>query len=287
MSAKKKVGLVLEGGGMKGMFTAGVLDFFLEQGFEFGEIIGVSAGAIHAASFLSGQKHRSRDITLKFIKDKRYCSVDSLLRTGDLFNAKFAYYDVPDKYFPFDRKTFKANKSKMVVVATGIETGRPEYFYVDNFDGDEVEILRASASIPMLSNDVEIGGRKYLDGGMSDSIPLKKIEADGFVKNVVVLTKSKGYRKRKSKSYLAMKKRYKMYPGIVEAVRVRHVEYNATVDYIEEQEAAGKILVLRPANDSVKRLEKNKDKLEALYNEGYETAKRMLPALRECLGFSS
>ena len=281
--AQHKVGLVLEGGGMKGLFTAGVLDFFLEKNLEFGEIIGVSAGAIHAVGFLSKQKRRSLDITLRFVNDKRYCSLSSLRKTGDLFNAKFAYYEIPEKYFPFDHDTFMQSKTRVFAVATNIDTAEAEYLQIKDLRTDDIEALRASASIPMLSNDVEYRGEKYLDGGVSDSIPLKQLEADGHPKNIVVMTKSANYRKKPSKTHLAMKKRYRNCPELIERVKNRHTEYNACLDYLNKQEKSGKIFVIRPSNDDTKRIEKDTAKLQKLYDEGYNTAKKLYPKLKQFL----
>ena len=265
---------------MKGMFTAGVVDFFIEKGLEFGEIIGVSAGAIHATSLLAKQKFRSRDITLTFINDKRYCSIRSLLRTGDLFNADFAYREIPKKYFPFDHDTFEQSRTKLFAVAARVEDGEPAYLRIRNLRGDGVEALRASASIPMISRNVAYRGKEYLDGGVSDSIPLKKIEKDGYKKNIVVLTKSPGYRKRQSKSYLAMKGRYKNSPKLVERVKNRHIEYNETMTYVEKREQEGRAFVIRPSTDDIKRIEKDTAKLGSLYDEGYATAKKLWPKLK-------
>ena len=273
------IGLLLEGGGLKGIFTAGVLDYFLEKELEFGEIIGNSAGAIQGCSFLSKQKYRSRDITLKFINDKRYYSWKSWRTTGDLFNARFAYYDIPEIHFPFDHKTFNKSKTKFLVVVTDIVKGKPKYIHIKNFDNGEIEALRASASLPMISNNVKFRGKEYLDGGLSDSLPLKKLESEGYEKNVVILTKALGHKKKKSKLYLLAKRRYKNYPKLVDRIKNRYQDYNAALEYVQEKEKEGKAFIIRPTIDHVKRLEKNVSKLQLAYEDGYETAKRVYPEL--------
>jgi len=279
-----KVGLVLEGGGMRGMFTAGVLDYFLEKELEFAGIIGVSAGCIHACSFIAKQKNRSREITLEFIHDKRYCSLKSLRQTGDLFNTQFVYHDIPKKYYPFDNETFNKSKSKFWVCATDIVKGKPKYFQVKTFANGEIDIIRASSSLPMISNIVKYQGKEYLDGGATDSIPIKKMESMGYEKNVVILTRVKGYRKRPSRSYLAMKKRYKKYPNFINAIKNRHINYNETMDYLEKQRDAGKLFMIEPERKlKVRRIEKNKSRLEESYNEGYQTAKRVYDDLMKFL----
>jgi len=278
----EKVGLVLEGGGMRGMFTAGVLDFFLDEGLEFPCIVGVSAGAIHACSFLSKQKYRSRDITLKYINDKRYCSFRSLFTSGDMFNVRFSYYEIPEKLFPFDKKTFNKSRTKLLVTATDIVKGKAKYFHIKSFDNGEIEALRASASLPMISNIVKYKGKEYLDGGLSDGIPIKKIEAEGYEKNIIILTRPDKYRKRKSRSYLTMIKRYRKYPLLIKLLKGRHTSYNETAKYLEEQEKEGKAFVIRPdLKLKIKRIDKNCTRLEAAYNSGYESAKKQFSELKK------
>lgn len=266
----KKTGLVLEGGGMRGMFTAGVLDCFMDMDLHFDEIIGVSAGACHGCSFVSEQRGRAKDITIDYINDKRYCSLYCLVTTGDLFGAKFLYDTIPNQLNLFDDDTFIKNHTKLYATVTNIETGYPEYLHLKDMRND-IEALRASASLPLVSNIVAINGKKYLDGGVSDSIPIKKIEADGLTKNIVVLTQPKEYRKKKSSTTMMMKLIYRKYPKLVERMELRHQLYNDTLNYIEEQEEKGTILVIRPKKKlEVGRIEKNKQKLQHVYDIGYE-----------------
>lgn len=269
-----QAGLVLEGGGMKGAYTAGVLDFFLEKEMEFSSVYGVSAGAVHMCSYLSKQKGRSIRISTKYGADPRYCSVASLLLTGDLFNVKTCYDTVPNKWEPFDHETYEKYQGKAYAVATNIETGKPEYLPVKECRKG-LEKVRASASLPLVSRNVPIGDRLYLDGGISDPIPIAKSVMDGNAKNVVILTKEAGYVRKPATLLGPMKLRYgKKYPKVVECMKNRHVSYNETMEYLKRLEESGKVFIIRPKNPSdVGRLEKDAKKLQALYEEGYEDAK--------------
>lgn len=271
----KKIGLILEGGGMRGMFTAGVIDFFLDKELEFEEVIGVSAGACHACSYISKQKYRARDVFVDYVDDKRYLSINNLRTTGDLFGSKFIYDDIPNKLNLFDNETFMKSKTKFLVVVTNLKTGEAEYIHIKDAKKD-IDAIRASASLPMISNIVKYKGKEYLDGGISDSIPIKKAETDGYEKNVVVLTRNKGYRKRSTKSYLAMKNRYKKYPKVILKTKNRHTEYNEIIDYIEKKVEEGKVFVIQPEKKlHVARIEKNSSKLKEAYMDGYQTAKKL------------
>lgn len=277
----EKTGLILEGGGMRGVFTTGVLDCFLDYDIEFGEIIGVSAGACHACSFVSKQKRRARDISVNYIDDKRYCSVYSLITTGDMFGVDFVYKEIPDKLYPFDHETYNASATKVYAAVTNIETGKAEYHLLEDMSKD-IDDLRASASLPFVSRIVEIQGNKYLDGGIVDSIPLKKIEADGYLRNIVVLTQPKEYRKTENKIAWLAKILYRKYPKMYGLLKNRHIAYNDEVDYIDKQEAEGNILVIRPEKSlNVSRIEKDKNKLEEIYKLGYETTKKHIEEIRK------
>ena len=268
-----QAGLVLEGGGMKGAYTTGVLDFFLEKGIEFSRVYGVSAGAIHMMSYLSKQKRRSISIGIKYAKDKRYCSVESLLRTGDIFNADMCYNLIPRKYDPFDNEAFLRYKGKAFAVVTNIETGKPEYLRIKDGFADLPKI-RASASLPLVSRNVEIDGRLYLDGGISDAIPIQKSILDGNEKNIVVLTKEVGYVRRPSSQLGTIKLRYRKFPKVYELMKNRHTSYNDTMEFLRRQQESGQAFVIQPKKPSdVGRLEKDPEKIEALYKEGYRDAK--------------
>ena len=206
-----QAGLILEGGGMKGAYTTGVLDFFLEKGIAFSRVYGVSAGAIHMMSYLSKQKRRSINIGVKYAGDKRYCSVESLLRTGDIFNVDMCYNLIPRKYDPFDNEAYMRYPGKAYAVVTNIETGKPEYLRVKDGFADLVKV-RASASLPLVSRNVEIDGKLYLDGGISDAIPIQKSILDGNDRNIVILTKEVGYVRQPSSQLGLIKMRYRKFP---------------------------------------------------------------------------
>ena len=267
-----QAGLVLEGGGMKGIYTAGVLDFFLDKGIEFSSCYGVSAGACHLCSFLSKQRGRAYDISVDYLDDPNYCSVSSLLRTGDLFGVKMCYDDIPNRLNPYDYKAFDSYRGRAFAVVTNIVTGQPEYLRLRDMHKD-IAAVRASASLPLVSRKVEIGGKLYLDGGLSDSVPILRSILDGNRKNVVVLTKEVGYRREPSKHLELIRIRYAKYPKIYELMKNRHVAYNRMLDYLAAQEENGQAFVIRPQKKSgVGRVEKDKEKLRLLYEEGYREA---------------
>lgn len=274
-----QAGLVLEGGGMKGLYTAGVLDFFLDKGLEFSSVYGVSAGACHMTSFLSKQRGRALDISIDYLKSKKYCSVESFLTTGDLFNVQTAYHLIPDYLNPFDYETFKKYTGRAYAVATDIESGRPQYFRIRDLKKD-MDAIRASASLPLVSRNVRIGNHLYLDGGISDAIPIRKSILDGNTKNIVVLTKEEGFVRQPTSKLPLIKMRYFRYPKVAELMAERHIVYNETMDYLYEQQKNGQAFVIRPAVKSdVNRIEKDADKLRTLYQEGYEDARKLYEPL--------
>lgn len=278
-----QVGLVLEGGGMKGLYTAGVLDFFLDKDIMCSSVYGVSAGACSMCSYLSKQRGRTRDINIDYVDSRNYCGVRSLLTSGDLFNATMLYHLIPDYLHPYDHKAFAAYEGKAYSVATNIVTGRPEYFRIRDMRAD-IEKIRASASLPLVSRNVKIEGKYYLDGGLSDSIPLQKSIMDGNQKNIVVMTKEVGYVRQPSSHLALIKARYLKYPKVAELMAERHINYNDQVAYIERQQADGRAFVIRPRFPSeVGRVEKDADKLRALYQQGYEEAEACYEELRAYL----
>lgn len=280
-----QAGLVLEGGGMKGIYTCGVLDFFLEKGIEFSSVYGVSMGACDMCSYLSKQHGRGRDIIIDYVDQKGYCSVESLVLTGDLFNADMCYHLIPDYLNPFDYEAYKKYEGKAYSVVTNIRTGEPEYLQVKDMKAD-IEMIRASASLPLVARVIKIDNEPYLDGGISDSIPLKKSIADGNQKNVVVMTKEVGfYRKPLKKAPLALiKTRYLKYPKVYELMRDRHIHYNKTLEEIEKETGAGRAFVIRPQKKvEVGRVERDKNKLNTLYEEGYQDAVKCFDDLKRYL----
>lgn len=267
-----QAGLVLEGGGMKGIYTAGVLDFFLDKDMMFSSVYGVSAGACHMCSYLSKQRGRALDISIDYLDTRKYCSVESLLTTGDLFNVQMCYEMIPDYLYPYDHEAFEQYQGKAYSVVTNIETGRPEYLRLRDMCKDIIKV-RASASLPLVSRNVKINGRNYLDGGISDAIPLQKSIVDGNQKNIVVMTKEVGFVRKPSTQLGLIKMRYLKYPKVYDLMLERHINYNDTLDYIERQQENGQAFVIRPKKVSnVGRIEKDRDKLIALYEEGYQDA---------------
>ena len=278
-----KKGLVLEGGGLRGIYTAGVLDVFLEEDITVDGVIGVSAGAIHGASFLSKQKGRSLRYSLKYRRDKRYMSISSLIKTGDLFGAEFCYHDLPNVLDPYNYDAFLRNPTRMYVCCSNLETGEAEYLECRNMRQD-MEKLRASASMPLVSQTVEIDGMKLLDGGVSDSIPFFAFRRMGYRKNIVILTRPEGYRKGPDKMLKMEAIKYKDYPEFVKRAAMRHVYYNKTLDKLEELEKQGEVLILRPSKKlKISRIERNKKRIQAMYDLGVKDAKDKLEELREFL----
>ena len=274
-----QAGLVLEGGGMKGMYTCGVLEFFLEKGIMFSHCYGVSAGACHMCSYLSGQKRRAYHVGVDYLDCRDYCSTRSLLRTGDLFNKDMCYELIPDYLNPYDYDAFNRYEGKAYAVVTNIVSGRAEYLQLRDMKKD-IEMIRASCSLPLVSRNVKIGNQLYLDGGLSDSIPIRKSIQDGNQKNVVIMTKEMGYHKEKSSVLKLIKLAYLKYPKVYELMKNRHISYNETLDYLKEQEDCGRAFVIRPkTKSSVGRIEKNKEKLTALYEQGYHEAEEKYEAL--------
>lgn len=278
-----KGGLVLEGGGMRGLYTAGVLDYFLEQGLFFSDCYGVSAGACHLCSYLSKQKGRAYRVCVDYLKDKNYCSLRSLITTGDLFGVKMCYDRIPNELDLYDYDTFSTYSGRAYAVVTNILTGKAEYKPLREMHRDIIAV-RASASLPLVSNNVYIDNIPYLDGGIADSIPIIRSLRDGNKKNVVIMTKEVGYRRKPTSNMQAIRLRYRKYPNLVRDMSKRHIAYNRTLDFIEEHEKKGHIFVIRPkVNPNVGRLEKNEKKLKALYETGYEDAKESFEDLKKYL----
>ena len=270
----EKVGLVLEGGGMRGVYTAGILDFFMEKNLYFPYVIGVSMGACNAASYISRQIGRNKAVTINYVNDPRYIGYRNFLKCKSIFGIDFIYNEIPYKLEPFDFDTFSNSKEKLIIVATDCHTGKPIYFNKDEHK-DILTIIRASSSLPFISPIVKYKDMCLLDGGISDSIPINKSIKDGNNKNVIILTRPKGYRKEPFKGKKLLKKVYSGYDGLINSIENRYRMYNATVDYIEKLEREKKAIVIRPKeNLKVGRLEKNKEKLEKLYRFGYRDAKK-------------
>ncbi len=279
-----KKGLVLEGGAMRGLFTAGVIDVFMENNIEFDGAIGVSAGAAFGCNFKSKQIGRVLRYNKRFSKDKRYCSLSSLIKTGDMYGAEFCYHTLPEKLDLFDYETYNKNPMEFYAVCTDIDTGNPVYHNCPVADYNFMEWLRASASMPIASRIVEVDGYKLLDGGISDSVPIRYFENIGYDRNIVVLTQPYDYVKSKNKLMPIIKLKYKKYPGLVEKMRIRHEIYNESINYIKEREKSGEIIVLRPEHSlGIGRTEKNPDKLTEVYNSGRKIAEKNLDKIKKFL----
>ncbi len=277
-----KKGLVLEGGAMRGLFTAGILDVFLEEGICFDGLIGVSAGAAFGCSFKSGQKGRSLRYNKKYCRDKRYCSLWSLIKTGDLYGAEFCYKTLPDELDIFDNETFEKNSMEFHVVCTDVETGQPVYKKCDSVRGENIEWVRASASLPLVSRIVEIDGYKLLDGGISDAIPLKYFQGIGYDKNIVILTQPEDYRKKENGLKSVFRAALKKYPKLIYAMEQRHIMYNDALDYIKAEEKKGNTLVLRPKEKlPIKRTSKDPKLLQKAYDLGRELAIERIEEIKE------
>ncbi len=279
-----KTGLVLEGGAMRGMFTAGVLDVFMENGITFPGAIGVSAGAVFGCNLKSNQPGRVIRYNTKYSRDPRYVSLRSLITTGDLYGEQFCYHELPDKLDPFDYDTFSRSPMAFYVVATDVHTGKPVYHKCGTDGHKELQWLRASASMPVVSRVVHVDGHFLLDGGMADSVPLRYFESIGYQRNVVVLTQPKEYRKAKSHLAPLMKLALRKYPHLANVMARRHEEYNKTMEYIRSREETGDVFVIRPKESlGISRTERDPEKLRAVYALGRKAAEEQLEAVRTFL----
>jgi len=282
-----KYGLVLEGGAMRGLFTAGVIDVLMENGIVFDSIVGVSAGAAFGCNYKSGQPGRAIRYNTRFCKDKRYCSCRSLIRTGDMFGADFCYHEIPKKLDLFDFEAFRKSAVEFYVVCTDVVTGKPVYHRCDTADDNELEWIRASASMPLASRIVEIDGYKLLDGGIADSIPLRFMEKNGCGKNIVVLTQPRDYVKKKSRTLGLVKAAMRKYPELIRTAENRHRMYNSELKYIRRAEAEERAFVIAPDEKlPIKRIEHDPDVLREVYRRGRKAAAENLAAIREFLGQS-
>lgn len=265
--------LVLEGGAKRGIYTAGVLDVFLENGIMTDGVIGVSAGAIHGCSYVSKQIGRSIRYNLKYNDDYRFMSFKSFLKTGNVVDTNFAYYELPEKLDLFDHKTFEENNTKFYATCTNINTGKAEYILCPNLRQHYINYLRASASMPLVSQIVKLDNNCYLDGGISDSIPLKAAFDLGFDKNIVVLTRPKGYVKKPFSLLWLVKLVYRKFPNFINTIKNRHKVYNQTIEYIEQLEDKKQIFVIRPSKlIKIGRMETNVEIIKQMYELGRQDA---------------
>ena len=278
-----KSGLVLEGGAMRGMYTAGVLDVLLSRGIEFDAIMGVSAGALFGPNFLSKQPGRVIRYNKRFIRDKRYKGWGCLLREGNLFSTGFAYGEVPRKLDVFDDETFKSSGVPFYAVVTALETGEPEYMEIKSVFED-MDKLRASGSMPFVSRPVEIDGKLYLDGGVADSVPYEAMKKLGYDRLAVILTRDMDYRKKPMPA-LPIKLCFRRYPRFRDRLLKRHETYNRSVDRLRELEERGEIFVIRPSVPiGIGRVESDPEKLQQVYELGLKDGAAAAEKLAQFLG---
>ncbi len=285
-----QVGLVLEGGGMRGVYTSGVLDVLLEQGIHVPYCIGVSAGACNLTSYLSGQIGRSYHVNVDYADDPDYISWGNLLHEHSMINMDMLFHKMPQSLIPFDFAAFAANPTKMVVGTTDCVTGKAVYFEEQDISGqDGTKHLQASSSLPLACLPVEVDGMTLMDGGISDPIPLAKAFSDGCTKAIVVLTRPQGYVKEPSKTYPLIKLKYgKEYKGMVEAMKHRHTVYNQQVQEIERLAKEHTVLVLRPSVDlQLDLLSREPEKLRQLYRLGINDTQSKLADIRDFIGAAS
>ena len=282
-----KYGLVMEGGAMRGMFTAGVLDVFMENNITFDGAIGTSAGAVFGCNLKSHQIGRAIRYNLRFCKDWHYGTFRSLLHSGDMYDYDYCYRVIPRTLDIWDEDAYRNNPMEFRVVCVDVETGEPVYHLCMNGDDEDIRWFGASGSMPLVSNIIEINGQKLLDGGVIDSVALKAHEDFGYEKNVVILTQSRNFKKEQTFLWRLIKWRYPKYPKLAEAWRLRAERYNETLEYIRQQEKLGKALVLAPPEVlPVKRVDHNPQHLQAAYDIGRQVGLENLNKIKEFLTIS-
>ena len=279
-----KTGLIMEGGAMRGMFTAGVLDVLMENGLVTDGAIGVSAGAVFGCNYKSHQIGRVIRYNTEYCNDKRYASFKNLVKTGNLYSEQFCYHEVPEKLDPFNEAAFAASSMDFFVVCTDVKTGEPIYHKCRKGDAEDVLWMEASASMPLAAKIVKIGHYGLLDGGVADSIPVRFFESIGYKRNLIILTQPKGYIKKKNKFLPAIRAKYFRYPAFVEAVADRHERYNETLSYISMLEQAGKDYVIRPPIPlEIGAMERDPAQLRRVYETGRAVAQIQVEKIRDFL----
>lgn len=279
-----KRGLVLEGGGMRGLFSEGFFDVMQENGITVDGMIGVSSGALFGCNFKSHQIGRGLRYNIRFKDDPRYMGWGSFLRTGNFVNAEFAYHTMPMELDVFDVAAFETDPMEFYLACTNIQTGQPVYRQIDQVEDATLEWFRATSSMPIVSIPVEIDGMKLLDGGLVDCIPLKHLQSLGYERNIVILTQPKGYQKKPNKMIPLFRLFHHKYPKIAECMKRRHEMYNAQLQYIEEQAAKGNVLAIYPDHPlNIGRIELDEPKLRAIYQHGREKAQSMLEDVKRFL----
>lgn len=279
-----KRGLVLEGGGMRGLFTAGVLDVMMEHGIEVDGTIGVSAGALFGCNYKSKQIGRSLRYNIRFKDDPRYMGLRSFIATGNFINAEFAYHTMPLQLDIFDNAEFMRQPSEFYLVCTDIETGEPVYQQIHEVTDETLEWFRATGSMPIVSTPVHIGGRTLLDGGMVDCIPLKYFQSIGYERNIVVLTQPDGYQKTPNKFTSLFRMFHRHYPKVAECMANRHIMYNGELEYVKQQVAKGQTLAIYPDKKlNIGRTEQSEAKMRDIYEQGRAKALSMMSEIEAFL----
>ncbi|WP_096200631.1 patatin-like phospholipase family protein [Bacillus sp. FJAT-45350] len=271
----ENVGLVLEGGGMRGLYTAGVLEYFLEQELFFPYVVGVSAGACMAATYLSRQKGRNKKVNTGLVHDPRYLSYRNLFTKRQLFGMDFLFDEIPNKVVPFDFDTFLNGKERFSVGTTDCYTGEATYFEKNEHGDNMLQIIRASSSLPFIAPPVHYDGKVLLDGGLIDPIPIRKSQMEGFNKNVVIMTKAEDFQRKPTKLASLANFFYRSYPTISGLLQTRHEVYNETLSFLKKEEEQGSTFIIQPSIElPVSPIERNQKKLIDLYELGYEDAKK-------------
>lgn len=279
--AMPKIGMILEGGGQRGVFTSGVLDYLMEQNFKVPYVIGVSAGTCNAVDYVSEQKYRTKKCMIDAQRSYHLYSAKNIIKKGYYIDMDLIFSDFPNEIYPFDFDTYFASETRCLMTATDCLTGQAVYLEENKDKKRMMAACRASSSLPFVSAMVEVDGKPMFDGGLADSIPIRKAIKDGYKYNLVILTRQKGYRKpeKPGKTVKLAKAVYKQYPMLVKALALRNRRYNRTMEMIEALEEKGRIFVMRPQTACVGRTEKNISKLEAFYKHGYDYAKSLYPEL--------
>ena len=280
-----KTGLILEGGALRGLFTTGVIDVLMEQGIQLDGLVGVSAGATFGCNYVTYQIRRPLRYCIRFAKDPRFCSVRSLLKTGDMYGAEFCYHTIPEELDVIDNDTFVQSGMPFYAVATDVNTGQAVYHRCDSLCGDDLEWVRASASMPLVSQIVHVGGYALLDGGIADSIPLRFFVHKGYSRNVIVLTQPLGYQKQSNPMMPLVRIRYRKYPRLIDAMENRHLIYNRQLRMVAQAEADGTAFVIRPPEKlPIDHISHDEDDMRQVYACGRNTMLTLLPLLRRLLG---
>ena len=277
----KKAGIVLEGGGSRGVFTAGILDYFMEQNFYFPYVSGVSAGACNAANYVAKQPYRTRKCMIDYLYENSIYSIKNIVKKKVLIDMDLLFNKIPNDLIPYDYDTFFASDTRCIMVATNCETGKADYFEEKKDKDRLMEICKASSSLPYISNIVRVDNKPYLDGGLADSVPVVKALRDGINRPVLILTRNKGYRKKENESIDVSKLVYRDYPNLCETIYKRSARYNRVMDYIDKLEADRHVIVIRPEITEIDRAEQDTEKLTEFYHHGYEMGKKYFETIKE------